>query len=407
MMNYARCSKVISIITSPLHGRNFAVILAALAVLLTAMPVRAQEDAYVNAYNLIEKGDSLAASGRTDAAVAKYRQAQMALRDFQRRYPGVGRDAVRYRLNYTDDRIEALTKSAEESNGAQASASSSKGAAADRDAGMKMLSFGAEPRKLLRFHPQEGQKQSLQMTTKMAMTMRMDDTAMPQMTLPGINMAMDSTVTGISPEGDISYDIVITDVGVKAEPGAMEAAAAGIRSAMAGLKGSTYSGVVSSRGITKSTDFKMPSAADPQIAEATAQMKESLSRVVSPFPEEPVGVGARWEVRSPIKSQGMTLDQTATYEIVSIEGDRLTTKCTIAQRAANQKIQNAAMPGASVNLIKMVGSGTATSTSDLSQLMCSHSTVNERTDMTMAAMAGGKKQTINMQMTIGVEIESK
>ena len=67
-------------------------------------------------------------------------------------------------------------------------------------------------------------------------------------------------------------------------------------------------------------------------------MKGSFAHLAVPLPEEAVGPGAKWEVRMPIKTQGMTIDQTATYEVVSLEGERLATKSAVVQHAANQKV---------------------------------------------------------------------
>src|ERR1035437_4195643 len=95
------------------------------------------------------------------------------------------------------------------------------------------------------------------------------------------------------------------------------------------------------------------------------QMKSFVTQLVAPLPEEAVGPGAKWEVKMPIKTQGMTIDQTVTYEVASLEGERLTTKSTVVQHAANQKIQNPAMAGLKMDLTKMIGNGTGESTSDL------------------------------------------
>ena len=116
-------------------------------------------------------------------------------------------------------------------------------------------------------------------------------------------------------------------------------------------------GTISSRGFSKGIEFKAPPGADPQTRQIMDQMKDSFASLAAPLPEEAVGPGAKWEVRMPIKSQGMTIDQTATYELVSIEGESLTTKSTITQHAANQKIENPAMPGLKVDLTKMTGNG--------------------------------------------------
>jgi len=76
------------------------------------------------------------------------------------------------------------------------------------------------------------------------------------------------------------------------------------------------------------------------------------------LPEEAVGPGAKWEVKMPVHSQGMTIAQTTSYELLSLEAERLTVTNTVSQSASNQKIQSPVMPGLKVDLTKMTGTGT-------------------------------------------------
>src|ERR1035441_10832463 len=99
-------------------------------------------------------------------------------------------------------------------------------------------------------------------------------------------------------------------------------------------------------------EFKGPSGVDAQTRQVMDQMRDSFSSIAAPLPEEAVGPGARWEAKIPIKSQGMTIDHTGTSELVSIEGDRLTTKSTFTKRASNQKVESPAMPAASASVPK-------------------------------------------------------
>jgi hypothetical protein len=137
------------------------------------------------------------------------------------------------------------------------------------------------------------------------------------------------------------------------------------------------------------------------------QMKESFSSSSTPLPEEAVGPGAKWEYQTRIKSQGMTIDQTMTFELVAIEGDRLTLRSTITQNAANQKIQNPAMPGLKVDLTKMTGNGTGSSTFDLGRIMPVSGTLAEKTEVIMDMNVGQQKQTMDMKMDMSVTIETK
>ena len=73
---------------------------------------------------------------------------------------------------------------------------------------------GAEPRQPLRLHPKPGDKQSLTMTTKMGMEMRMGEMPAQPVQMPSTRLVMDLTVKSVAENGDIDFDIVITDAGV-------------------------------------------------------------------------------------------------------------------------------------------------------------------------------------------------
>ncbi len=109
----------------------------------------------------------------------------------------------------------------------------------------------------------------------------------------------------------------------------------------------------------------------------------------------------------PLKSQGMTIDQTATYELVSIEGERVTASSTIAQSAANQKIQNPVMPALKLDLTKMTGNGNGKITLDLSQLLPQEATVELHSESSMAMNAGDQKQTMTLKTEMNVRLEAK
>ena len=101
----------------------------------------------------------------------------------------------------------------------------------------------------------------------------------------------------------------------------------------------------------------------------------------------------------------MNIDETANYQLVSIEGDGFTAKTQFTQQAANQKIQNPSMPGMKVELTRMVGKGTGDVTFDLGKLMPQAGSMNYHSDLSMAMNVGGKRQpmTVNMDMTMGIE----
>jgi hypothetical protein len=269
-----------------------------------------------------------------------------------------------------------------------------------------LLAPGGEPRKALRLHPKQGDKHTASMTIKMAMAMNMGGSEMP-MKIPAMTMTLDTTIEAVKPDGDIQYSLVISDVSVAEEAEANAATVDALKNALGGLKGVTGTGVMTSRGLTKGIDLKMPAGADPQLSTMMEQMKETMSHISSPLPEEPVGSGAKWEVKMTVKSQGMTMNETATVDLVSAEEDKITTKQALAQTAPAQKIQNPAMPGIKLDLLKMNGTGSGEVVTELGRILPLSGNIDMHSEMSMGMNQGGQKQTMDMKVDLTMKLESK
>jgi hypothetical protein len=103
----------------------------------------------------------------------------------------------------------------------------------------------------------------------------------------------------------------------------------------------------------------------------------------------------------------MTIDQTAVYELVSVEDERVTTKGTITLSAANQKIENPAMPGLKMDLTKLTGKATTDVTFDLTKLQPEKGTIDQRADFSMSMNLGAQKQAMTMKMSVKLTLTGK
>jgi len=389
--------------------------LAILALLMAWRPVRADDpgDLYQRMYALIQQGDSLDAGGQTSAALDKYREAQTVVQRLKQEEPQWNKDAVAYRSNYLAEKIAALTEKAARPAAGGSSPDSQPGqpeakppAAASTHAA-KLLEAGTEPRQVLRLHPQLGDKQTVSLTLKIGLDLRIGQTPSQAMNMPSIQMSMDTTVKSVSPEGDILYDVVMGNASVAEEADANPQIAQVLKSAFSGFKGLPGSGAVSDRGFTKGIEMKAPAGTDPQLRQAVGQMSESFARLFVPVPEEAVGPGARWEVKMPVKSGDMTIDQTAAYQLVSLEGNRVTVKDTVQQEASNQKIHNPAMPSLMVDLKKMSGKGGGDVAFDLTRLLPREGTSLFVSESVMEVDMGGQKNAMTVKTTANVRLEGK
>lgn len=388
--------------TKPLW--TWAIALAVVVSILAPvrLPADQVDDKYLGIFKLITQADQLGQRGQADVAKAKYLEAQKALANFKKEYPTYNPKVVTYRLDYLDKQLDALAQSAIAAEAAAASKAAAKGLGQ-----CVLLEPGAEPRQVLRLHPKSGEKQTVAMTVTMSMGMQMPNVPMQMVKLPAMVLTVGVTPTEISAEGDVQFDLVFEDVDVAAESGSTPEMAEAMKAQLAGVKGLTITRVLTDRGFSIKTEMKIPPGSTAEVRKAMEEMKESFSATEILLPEEPVGVGARWEVKRKLRTSGMALDQTAIFDLDSVEGNVIKTKASVQQRAANQKIAHPMIPQAKVDLLKLTGTGEMGMTVDLGKILPVRGTVDDTTEMTLGLDAGGQKQTMPMKTETKVQLETK
>ena len=399
--------------TLPLYIRSdFICGLVLLALFASLLPSRAddKEDEYLRIYDIVQSADTLNNASKFRPALAKYREADIALLTFKRSHPEWNPASVSYRLNYLAVKIaEVSDKIANPAaaTGALQGQGQSNPATGSSVPEVKLLEPGAEPRKVLRLHPKSGDKQALELSMNPTMEAKVGEMANPPMKMPGMKVVLELTVKDVSSEGDIGYQTVFTDAAAADGAGADPQMAQAINSALGNLKGLAGVGTVSSRGFDKGTQFKAPADANPAMGQAFEQLKEIFANLAIPLPQEAIGPGAKWEARSQVKSQGITLQQTATYQLASIDGERAAIKSTTTQHAANQKIQNPMMPGMRADLTKMDATGTGDVSLLLTQVLPSNGTIDFHSEVDMSMNIGPQRQPMSMKADVSVTLGSK
>ncbi len=278
----------------------------------------------------------------------------------------------------------------------QAVATASKGSAPT----VTLVSAGTAPKRTLRFTPKKGLKKTLITTMTMGVEMKIGSSSPPAQTMPPIEMAFDLTVTDVAASGDIRYEFVLKRprvVADKTTPKEVVEAMTGAVKTMTGLKG--YA-VISDRGFTKEADVEVPDEASPQTQQLVASLKQSMTQLTAPMPEEPVGVGAKWDTMTTIENSGFSLQQTATSELVALKGSKATLKVSVAQTAKPQKITASGM---TADLEAYAASGAGTTQIDLVTLVPITAKMTLRSDLKMSA-AGQK---VGMKLALDMAMKSR
>jgi hypothetical protein len=163
-----------------------------------------------------------------------------------------------------------------------------------------------------------------------------------------------------------------------------------------GVKGTS---VVNNRGVSLS--IKMDPIADPGASQMLGQMTGTIEYLLVPFPEEPVGVGARWEVRAAMNANGISLFQRTEYELTALQGSTVTITSKTEQTAPPQNVSPPGLPAEmQMSLEGLKHTGTGTGSIQLNTLVPS-GTSESTTATSMGVNAGGQV------MSMTVEVKTK
>jgi hypothetical protein len=105
-------------------------------------------------------------------------------------------------------------------------------------------------------------------------------------------------------------------------------------------------------------DVQVPPNADATVRDMAGKMRESLMQFASPVPEEPVGVGATWEVTSHPSAGGLLLTQKAVQKLVARKGSQVQTRAVVKSFAGPQEMKSDKLPaGARMQAQSLQASG--------------------------------------------------
>ena len=266
---------------------------------------------------------------------------------------------------------------------------------------VKLLDPGAEPRTPLRYQYRAGEKQRMVIELKMAMAMQSAAMQQPETQMPVTRMTMAIDCKEVTADGDLRYEFLLEEIEVLPAIGADSTMVARMQQQMSAMEGMSGSAVVTPRGVARNVDVKVPAGVDAQAKQFLDNMKQSMSQMSAPLPEEPVGKGASWRVTMPIVTPMVALTQVATYTLTDIQGEKVAFGVTIEQSAAPQQVRApGAPPGTSVSLESLNSSGEGTVELALSNSLVPISTMNMTTTSVVVANNQRMKMTMRMEMKL-------
>jgi hypothetical protein len=270
---------------------------------------------------------------------------------------------------------------------------------------VKLLEQGASPRQELRVVPAKGSKQSSLMTMKIDQTMIMSGRKLPTTPTPAIQFAIDVVITDVATNGDVTMNYEYPKFEIIDESNKPSPAKAMMATMLKSMEGLSGSATISNRGFTRKSEMTLPPDVEPRIKAVMSSMNESMSRMSSPLPEEPVGGGAKWSVTQLIESNGMKIKQTSVHTLKEINGSVVDIAIEVTQTADAQEIKAPGMPpGVTTKLLSLESTGEGIMQFQ-GTVLFPVSTLKFESKMGMETIAGG--QTIPMQVEMTMEMQVK
>lgn len=276
---------------------------------------------------------------------------------------------------------------------------------------IQIISVGAQPLQTLRFTPKANSKESADMQMTMNMAMSVNGNPAPAFQIPGTKMKLNTVVSKVEPNGDFHYDFSYSDVGLVGNSTLPPAVLANMRNEMKKIEAFKGSAIVDNMGRTKKANFVVPPNSDPSLKQMMEQMAASIEQVSAQVPEQAIGKGAKWQVKSQISLNGINLQQTANYELVDIKNGIATMNINLTQTIPGT--QNMVLPqmppGMTMTLQSYSATGSGQAKVSLNRIMplSTNLAMNTKAQMSTTIPNSQEKMLMDQQISMEMKIESQ
>lgn len=156
--------------------------------------------------------------------------------------------------------------------------------------------------------------------------------------VPTVVLASDVEVGEVGSDGTAKFTVTVSGTDAKDRAGAMMSGADFKAQKMGDVTGLTVTGSVSPNGQAGPMTMHLEKA-DARAKALTDLIRLLLAPLWPQLPTEPIGVGAKWTVSTPVKIvDQLDATQTVEYEVVSHKGSAWELKGTVKIAGATQKI---------------------------------------------------------------------
>jgi len=236
----------------------------------------------------------------------------------------------------------------------------------------------------------------------MTMSMKMGP-GMPAIDMPPMVTSMSGVATEVTDER-IKATMQFDSIAIEPKPDTPQMLVDQLKQTLDGFESFKSSVELDKRGALLGGHSDVPQGLPGPMQQTMNQMQESFGKLQVPLPEEAVGVGGKWKAVSEVEQGGMKLEQTATYEVLSREGDAVSLKVGIEQKLVSKEFEPPGMPGVKGTIDRYTGGGSGTLELKLDKLTPTKSDMTVEIDMKMTVSVMGQDQAQEIAMKMDIDL---
>ena len=224
--------------------------------------------------------------------------------------------------------------------------------------GVELLDRGAAPRERLRYDLVLGREQDVQVSSFDRLSFTVDGGLAQTAATAELAFDLHTTVIGAD---DGAVDLAILYSPVPPADGELPRELFSVNGLVVNLE-------LDDRGEVLGTLVAPAEEVTPELKPLVEQIEDQAESLVTPFPAEAIGIGARWSATTQHALDGIQFEQTVVFELVSKDGNRIKIDTDLRQSATPQTFLNAST-GAPVQLLSWTATGEGASTLRLDRIM--------------------------------------
>ncbi len=204
---------------------------------------------------------------------------------------------------------------------------------------LRLLEAGAEPLSKAVYSTTKGDVQKLRIELSQNMSMTAQGQPGPKIISPPQALDFDVTVDDVDASSSALVSMTLRGIKLTPVTGIDQATADELTKQLTGLTGYSLKQRIDSHGAAAETEAKLPTSAPKGAEVLVASMATVLRTLIPRLPDEPIGIGAKWQVISREDQGGASVVQLTEYVLKERSGNDLGLTFQTRQLAAGDTMK--------------------------------------------------------------------